>query len=1196
MRGLFSGSRKTLSSDVKLSNGILVVSFKRPVDVSVNRLDTNARGYVSAARRDPDGTAVRIALSQKVTVNSMAAGERLFVDLLPESWKGVPPGLPQEVVEELAKRARDAEKKIREQRLLAEQRQLPVTRVRLSNQPTFSRYVFDLPDLIAVSTDRGKDKFTLVFDAPLKFDLGDAIASQPPMVQKVETSIDNQTTKVAFTFNSKVDIRTFREDQNYVMDVGSLDVRDKRVDAALSAKAAAPEAAAKSEPKAEAKAEPAAAAPAEAPPVAAQAPMTAAPPAAPAPTATASKDPGAGAPVTNAPPASVPAQPAVVPPNAAPADANAPVMAPKPPGEASATEIAPESAPMVSATDEKSSAASPAAAPLGAPVFDESNTVSVDMRRQSDNLKLTFPFKAPTPAAVFRRADMLWLVFDSDAKIDVAALNADPTHTIRSVALSRSGDAQVLLMRLERPRLTSMSAKGLSWIVTVGDTVLEPTTPLVITRNATAAPHANAVIPFDAPHALHRLRDPDVGDTLLVVTALGPARGFLKTQDFVEFSVLASTHGIVIQPLADDLSAQILPDKVTLGRPNGLTLSAVQGASRSNTFRPVVFDPQLWGFDRQADFSERQKKLLDAAAAAADTKRTGPRLDLARFYLAQDMYPEAKGVLDVALSDDRPTAEDTTGVVMRAIADIMLGRPEDGLKDLSNPLVGNQNDAQVWRAVAQAKEGKWADARDGFRNSDSAIATLPIELQRMALKEAVRAALEVRDYAGAADRLNEFEAIGVSKDMEPEISVLTGRLAEGLGRNDEALAAYRAAAKSADRPASAQGKLREVILRYQLGDLKPGEVISELETLTTIWRGDDTEVEALQVLARLYTQETRYRDAFYVMRTAMQAHPNSEMTRRIQDEAAETFNSLFLAGKGNSMPTLDALSLFYDFRELTPIGRRGDEMVRRLAERLVTVDLLDQAAELLQHQVDHRLQGAARAQVATRLAVIYLMDRKPDLTLATLRGTQVTGLSNELRNQRLLIESRALSDIGRHDVALEVVASVPGPEAIRLRSDIYWAAKRWRESAEQIELLYGDRWRNFQPLNDAERADIMRAAIGYALDSDRLGIQRFREKYAAKMSEGPDRRPFDIVTTQFGSGGGELGEIAKSIAAVDTLEAFLRDMRVRFPETGSLTPLPTPTPPPAAAPVPAQGGKPPAPPGLQSQAQPALDRGRIAAR
>ena len=85
------------------------------------------------------------------------------------------------------------------------------------------------------------------------------------------------------------------------------------------------------------------------------------------------------------------------------------------------------------------------------------------------------------------------------------------------------------------------------------------------------------------------------------------------------------------------------------------------------------------------------------------------------------------------------------------------------------------------------------------------------------------------------------------------------------------------------------------------------------------------------------------------------------------------------------MPPIDALSLFYDFRDLTPVGRRGDEMIRKLADRLVSVDLLDQAAELLQHQVDNRLQGAARAQVAVRLAVIYLMGRKPDRAIQALR-------------------------------------------------------------------------------------------------------------------------------------------------------------------------------------------------------------------
>src|SRR5262249_61377138 len=107
-----------IDADVRLANQVLVITFKTKVSVPVDRLPLNARNYVSAARSDPDGMAVRMALARKVRINTMMAAERLFVDLLPDSWTTEPPALPQEVVEELAKPAREAGKKQRAQALL----------------------------------------------------------------------------------------------------------------------------------------------------------------------------------------------------------------------------------------------------------------------------------------------------------------------------------------------------------------------------------------------------------------------------------------------------------------------------------------------------------------------------------------------------------------------------------------------------------------------------------------------------------------------------------------------------------------------------------------------------------------------------------------------------------------------------------------------------------------------------------------------------------------------------------------------------------------------------------------------------------------------------------------------------------------------------------------------------------------------
>ena len=76
----------------------------------------------------------------------------------------------------------------------------------------------------------------------------------------------------------------------------------------------------------------------------------------------------------------------------------------------------------------------------------------------------------------------------------------------------------------------------------------------------------------------------------------------------------------------------------------------------------------------------------------------------------------------------------------------------------------------------------------------------------------------------------------------------------------------------------------------------------------------------------------------------------------------------------------------------------------------------------------------------------------------------------------------------------------------------------------------------------------MRAAIGYALGEDTIGLDRLRNKYAPKMAEGPDRRAFEVVTAPFNTNAPEFGDIARVVAAADTLEAFLRDIRASFPE------------------------------------------------
>jgi tetratricopeptide (TPR) repeat protein len=1141
---------------------------------------------ISAARIDPDGGAIRIALAQKLKVNSTPAAERFFVDLLPESWSGVMPGLPKEVVEQLAERAREAERLLHRQRAEV-QKPPPQIRVKVASEPTFTRYMFDLPETINVASARSEGKFTLTFDQPIIWDLGDALAALPPTLKTISSVGHGQATTVSFVLNGKPDVRTFREDNSFAVDVGHDGAKSAAKPAAAAPVLAIappntvpvddahpiPPAAktglpplidtpapgpAKPAPPARAAAKESKAAPPMAVPmlmpalVGREKEKSPAKPAATPPAATALPSKPAAVP----PPAKLatrpPAKPAAAPPPAKlatrppakPAAAPPVKLAAMPPAQSAATPSPPPA-------EAKAAAPSTPAAKSTTPPPDPQATVVVGLYQSSEGLRLEFPFTLPTPAAAFMRAETLWMVFDTQARIDLTALNTHARDAIRSAVLARGEEGEAIVrVRLKRPQLVSMVADRPGWTVSVGDVVAAPPRPLGVARSVVGRDRANVVIPFEKPAAVHEIRDPEIGDRLIVVTALGPARGFLRRRGYVELNLLASSQGVVVQPIADDIAAALAPDKITFGRPGGLSLSTAEVGVETDvsaSLPSTPFDTQIWGFDRKTDFEKRQTDLITAAAGAPPERQMRARLNLARFYLARGLSAEANGVLEVALAD-QSGVPDVTGSVLSAIADVMLNRPEDALKRLNQPLVANQLDAPIWRAMAYARQGKWAEARTGFKNLEASIAALPIELQRMVLMTALRSVVEVRDYDTASRLTNEFDSMGVPQTLAPQFAVLVGRLDEGLGRTADALINYRQAATSGNRLAAAQGRLHEVELRYALGELPRKDAISSLEMLTTVWRGDTTEVEGLRLLAHLYVEAGRYRDAFHVMRTALLAHPTSDLTRQIQDEASATFESLYLAPKGDALPPLEALALFYDYRELTPIGPRGDEMIRRLADRLVAVDLLDQAAELLQHQVDNRLQGAARAQVATRLALIYLMNHKPERAITTLRATRAAGLAGELRDERLLLEARALSDMGQHDLALELIDNVKGHAAVRLRADILWAAKRWREAAEQIELLYGDRWKQFPPLSANERFDILRAAVGYALSDETMSLQRFRDRYMPKMAEGPDRRAFEVVSAPIGTANGEFQDVARRVTGLSTLDAFLHDMRQMYPD------------------------------------------------
>jgi hypothetical protein len=383
--------------------------------------------------------------------------------------------------------------------------------------------------------------------------------------------------------------------------------------------------------------------------------------------------------------------------------------------------------------------------------------------------------------------------------------------------------------------------------------------------------------------------------------------------------------------------------------------------------------------------------------------------------------------------------------------------------------------------------------------------------------------------------------------------LLQGYLAEAQGQSQEALDTYGQVIAADVRPTRAEAVYRTLLILKETGKIDLSKATGTLASEAMLWRGNPLEVDMEKLLAELYFEHKDYRLGFEVAKETAQNNGESKPIDELTQETSDQFAELFLNGAADQLGDLDALSLYYDFRQLTPPGAKGDEMIRNLARRLVKVDLLGQAADLLQYQIESRLTGVAQAQVAADLALIEIADRNPEGALRALNKTRMSNLAPTLDRERRILEARALIDADRQDLAIDLLARVDGRDADLLRVDGYWKSKNYVAAADLLDTIYSSDPAGV--LNDAARMNIVKAAVGYVLAGDTLGLSRLRSKFSDRLAQTAEWPMFDYITTPDASvAGEEFKAAAKAVAGLDSITAFLTAYRQVYPVDPGIAP------------------------------------------
>ncbi|MBN4097138.1 hypothetical protein SAMN04488144_101415 [Methylobacterium sp. 190mf] len=1043
---------KPVAVKAKLAGGVLLLSYGERVAPGPEHLTDEMPAFIASVRRDPDGTGLRLALQRPYRANVQSAGERVFVDLLPEGWSGLMPPLPAEVIADLARRARAAEEALRARTPEPVRRALSLE---LALLPTLTRLSLRLPaEAVSTVTAEGSVTRVRVIGA-WTIDPSGTRGRPRPGIAKLATETDTNSASLLITPEDGFRIGTEREDGAMYVDV----VRPKP----------------------------------------------------PEPAATAVDVPGPAA-AKQAPPLPVAPRPAQV---------SAPVTAP---------------------------VTAPVAAPVTAPAVAPRPPEPPPTRRAGGGL--LFPFQTLPPAVLFERGGIATLVFETAEPVVVppASQGLAPMG-----APARTGPLTVVRFPVPPGRLVDLNAvttgTGVAWELSAGS-ALSPSDTIDPVRKPDPSGRIAVTLTLPHPGSATWLALDDERIAVVTSAAQRPV-GNPKNRRFVDFEILPSRHGLAVLAGADDLAVRPELDGVSIGREGGLAASM---AARKPDVALVdagalAIAKEPWERARMGNVRATLRGLFDAAVAATPTERGPARLALARADLANGLDYEGLTALEIAAADDPLLAIQRDTAVLRGIALVRIGRSAEALKALSVPLLSDDREAALWRAMASAGAGDWKTAETGFLKVLPLADGYPADVAQTIRARAAESAIENGDAETAAARAE------AERDLPPwirdRLAMVRARVAEATGQTEAALDAYARLDNSAVRPVSVEAALRGALLAQASGKLAPDAAIERLERLALTWHGGPVEDGITAGLARLYLAAGRWRDAFTVVRRANVFAPNAPATAALARDAQTAFENLYLTDKGDKLSGIEAVSLFFDFRELSPIGRRGDEVVRRLADRLVTLDLLDSAADLLQYQIDNRLTGPARSAVAARLATVRLMDDKPMEALKILDATELPELPGELKRARGLVRARALSDLTRTDLALETIEDESGPDIERLRADIYWGARRWREAGEAHEALLGDTWQSGQPLDDQARADIVRAAIAYDLAHEAVGLERLKAKFSEGMAASPDARTFALLTGTDPTRAPGFRDIAARATKVQTLSAFLAEYRKRYPDAAA---------------------------------------------
>lgn len=772
------------------------------------------------------------------------------------------------------------------------------------------------------------------------------------------------------------------------------------------------------------------------------------------------------------------------------------------------------------------------------------NAQNRGIRSKDEVASLSFSWNVPVGAAVFQRGDYIWVIFDHNKKIDLNEIRSQSLKVVDEVIQVPHNKGIVLRFKPKKNVKVGLRQEGLLWIIDLyTHDVQYKIRELPVFTQYNSLKQAYLYVPTANAGTVISVIDPLVGDAILAAPNVELGVGINADYKYPDLEILPSKQGFAIVPNTSDMvltrgntgfsikgynrGLNISDDLETLKRQQLLGLNTTQESF------DLKISPQLL----KLNFNTAEEQLKNDIRNAEPAKKIEARLQLAKYYIAMGLGTNALQILNDIQKSEDPAAKSDKFYALHGVANFLAERYDEAIDDFSQGTLPNQNEAIFWRTLASSATEFKKENNIILFSFISVMKDYSQELKERIALIAADTAIQANDDISTQNFMDVLKSTQGGANRRAHILYLNARKFELQGYPRNALREYNNIIPMNSQKYSSLARFEKTNLELKLNLISLDKAISEFERLRYAWGEPKFKLKLLDKLAAVYARNKDYYNALKTYRETLTIADRNQR-EEIINKMVKLFEDVYLNNRADDMQPLKSLAMYQDFEWLAPKSSQYSSIVQKLADRLVAVDLLGRATDILQEQLRFvNLEDIQKAQIGTRLALIYLFQSDNIAALDILEKTEKPQLPQSLSQYRKIIRAKALASLGRNEEALDLLNDDTSKNSLLLKSDIYWKAGRWDKAADTLKYLIEKPVKD-QPLSEEQINYILDWATALKKAGRETVIIRLRNKFLPYFAKTPYYSTFNVLTNNLETDKIDLNAINQAVNDIAAYSNF----------------------------------------------------------